>query len=120
MLRKTKKVISIACILIFILPIRSYSMDKEEFLKFLIESSYPESSTNNDNSKEEKDKEIKAQASQKIEKFKNKVYRTFKTVLEENGCIGSISELYDSAKPQLPKGAIAQAWSVAEIFRIIF
>nr|WP_317331305.1 stage II sporulation protein P [uncultured Romboutsia sp.] len=59
MLRKTKKVISIACILIFILPIRSYSMDKEEFLKFLIESSYPESSTNNDNSKEEKDKEDK-------------------------------------------------------------
>ena len=70
--------------------------------------------------KEEKDKEIKAQTSQKIEKFKNKVYRTFKTELEENGCIGSVSELYDSAKPQLPKGAIAQAWSVAEIFRIIF
>lgn len=59
MLRKTKKVISIACVLIFILPIISYSMDKEEFLKFLIESSYPESSTKNDNSKEEKDKEDK-------------------------------------------------------------
>lgn len=70
--------------------------------------------------KEEKDKEIKEQTSQKIEKFKNKVYRTFKKELEENGCIGSISELYDSAKPQLPKGAIAQAWSIAEIFRIIF
>ena len=56
MLRKTKKVISIACVLIFILPIMSYSMDKEEFLKFLIESSYPESSTKDDNSKEEKDK----------------------------------------------------------------
>ena len=57
MLRKTKKVISIACVLMFILPIMSYSMDKEEFLKFLIESSYPESSTKNDNLKEEKDKE---------------------------------------------------------------
>lgn len=59
MLRKIKKVISIACILIFILPNLSYSIDKEEFLKFLIESSYPESSTKEDNSKEEKDKEDK-------------------------------------------------------------
>ena len=33
--------------------------------------------------------------------------------------VGSISELYDSKKPQLPKGALAQAWSVAEVFRII-
>ena len=54
MLRKTKKVISLLCALIFILPTLSYSMDKEEFLKFLIESSYPESSTKNDNLKEEK------------------------------------------------------------------
>ena len=59
MLRKTKKVISLLCALIFILPTLSYSMDKEEFLKFLIESSYPESSTKDDNSKEEKDKEDK-------------------------------------------------------------
>ena len=70
--------------------------------------------------KEEKDKEVKEKTSQKIERFQNKVYKTFKKELEENGCIGSISELYDSVKPQLPKGAIAQAWSVAEIFRIIF
>ena len=53
MLKKIKKVISIACALIFILPITSYSIDKEEFLKYLIKSSYPESSTN-DNSKEGK------------------------------------------------------------------
>ncbi len=58
MLRKTKKVIIIACVLIFILPIISYSIDKEEFLKFLIESSYPESSTKDDNSKEEKEDEV--------------------------------------------------------------
>ena len=60
MLRKTKKVISLLCALIFILPTLSYSMDNEEFLKFLIESSYPESSTKNDNLKEEKDKEDKS------------------------------------------------------------
>ena len=39
--------------------------------------------------------------------------------MEEEGCIGSISELYDSVKPQLPKGAFAQVWSVAQIFKII-
>ena len=33
--------------------------------------------------------------------------------------VGSISELYDSAKPYEAKGAFAQAWSVAEVFRII-
>lgn len=59
MLRKAKKIISIACILTFVLPIISYSIDKEEFLEFLIESSYPEASAKNDNSKEEKDKEDK-------------------------------------------------------------
>ena len=32
---------------------------------------------------------------------------------------GSISELYDSKRPQLPKGTYAQAWSVAEVFRIM-
>ena len=41
-------------------------------------------------------------------------------MIEDEGCIGSISELYDSKRPQLPKGAIAQAWSVAERFRILY
>ena len=68
--------------------------------------------------KAEKDEDKKELLNDKIEKFKNKTYKTFKKELEENGCIGSISELYDSTKPQLPKGAIAQAWSIAEIFRI--
>ena len=36
-----------------------------------------------------------------------------------HGCLGGIAELYDSAKPQLPKGTINQAWSVAEVFRIV-
>ncbi len=57
MLRKIKKVISIACVLICILPVISYGMDKEEFLKFLINSSYPESKTENDVSKKEKEDE---------------------------------------------------------------
>ena len=33
--------------------------------------------------------------------------------------VGSIPEIYDAKKPYAAKGAFAQAWSVAEIFRII-
>ena len=29
------------------------------------------------------------------------------------------AEIYDSKRPFEPKGAVAQAWSVAEVFRII-
>ena len=56
----------------------------------------------------------------KVKEFREKVEKTFKKELYENGCIGSISELYDSKRPNLPKGTIAQAWSVAEIFRILY
>ena len=65
------------------------------------------------------DKEEKQEREQKIEKLIEKTKKTFSKEIYENGCIGSIAELYDSAKPQLPKGTIAQCWSVAEIFRII-
>ena len=68
------------------------------------------------NSKNKKDRQA---IEEKLEKFKEKVNKTFKKEMYESGCIGSIAELYDSCKPQLPKGTIAQGWSVAEIFRII-
>ena len=71
------------------------------------------------NIKEKEKDEEKEELETKIQKFVDKTKRTFKKEINENGCIGSIAEIYDSAKPQLPKGAIAQAWSVAEIFRII-
>ncbi|MBD2410266.1 amylo-alpha-1,6-glucosidase [Nostoc calcicola FACHB-389] len=35
------------------------------------------------------------------------------------GCIGSISEIFDGDPPHTPRGAIAQAWSVAEVIRHI-
>lgn len=60
-------------------------------------------------------KEYEEQLKQFIEKTKN----TFLKAIDNEGMIGSISELYDSRKPYLPKGAPAQAWSVAEVFRII-
>ena len=62
--------------------------------------------------------EEKNQLQEKIKKFVDKTNKTFKKEIYENGCIGSIAELYDSKKPQLPKGAVAQGWSVAEVLRI--
>ncbi|BAY12616.1 amylo-alpha-1,6-glucosidase [Calothrix sp. NIES-2098] len=36
-----------------------------------------------------------------------------------DACIGSISEIFDGDAPHKPKGAIAQAWSVAEVIRYL-
>ena len=66
-----------------------------------------------------KTKKGKQELEEKIDKLVEKTTKTFKKAMEEEGCIGSISELYDSVKPQLPKGAFAQGWSVAQIFKII-
>ncbi|MBC7999632.1 MAG: glycogen debranching enzyme family protein [Leptolyngbya sp.] len=37
----------------------------------------------------------------------------------EEGCIGSISEIFDGDEPHRPMGCVAQAWSVAELTRIL-
>ena len=63
--------------------------------------------------------EEKEKLQQKIDKFSEKTKKTFTKEIYENGCIGSIAEIYDSTKPQLPKGCISQCWSIAGIFRII-
>ena len=55
----------------------------------------------------------------KLDDFVDKTTKTFQKELFAIGCIGGIAEMYDSVKPQLPKGTINQAWSVAEVFRII-
>ena len=54
-----------------------------------------------------------------LKDFIKDVKQTFSTEILNRGCVGSIAEIYDSKKPNLPKGAFAQAWSVAEVFRII-
>ncbi len=77
---------------------------------------YYNSLVNMKNKAKKEDKEV---LKNKIEKFVEKTNKTFKKEINENGCIASISEMYDSVKPHLPKGAFAQAWSVAEVFRII-
>lgn len=35
------------------------------------------------------------------------------------GCIGSVSEIFDADAPNHPRGCIAQAWGVAEILRVV-
>jgi predicted glycogen debranching enzyme len=35
----------------------------------------------------------------------------------DEGCIGSISEIFDATPPFTPRGCIAQGWSVAEVLR---
>ena len=64
-------------------------------------------------------KKTKQEISAKIEKFKSEIQKVFTKEILENGCIGSIAEIYDTKKPQLPKGTISQAWSVSEILRIL-
>lgn len=52
-------------------------------------------------------------------KFKaQEVIDKFQYHLNE-ACIGSVSEIFDADAPHHPRGCIAQAWSVAEILRVI-
>ena len=69
--------------------------------------------------KAEKNKKEKQRMEEEYNKFVEQVENTFMKEMYENSTVGSISELYDSTKPYLAKGSIAQAWSVAEVFRII-
>jgi predicted glycogen debranching enzyme len=55
----------------------------------------------------------------KSEKSKIKmVIDDFKYHLNE-GCIGSVSEIFDADAPHHPRGCVAQAWGVAEILRVM-
>ncbi|MBQ2836144.1 MAG: glycogen debranching enzyme family protein [Clostridia bacterium] len=68
------------------------------------------------NSKTNKEK---AKYEMQLRNFVEDVTKTFSKEVFERGCIGSVAEIYDSKKPYLPKGAFSQAWSVAEVMRII-
>ena len=57
----------------------------------------------------------------KVEGKKSKaksIIEKFKYHLNE-GCIGSVSEIFDADAPHHPRGCIAQAWGVAEVLRVI-
>ena len=66
-----------------------------------------------------KTKADKSKYETQLKEFVESVTKTFSKEINERGCIGSIAEIYDSKRPYSPKGAFAQAWSVAELFRII-
>ena len=69
--------------------------------------------------KAEKNETQKSKLKQEYESFAKNVEETFTKEMYENSTVGTISELYDSKKPYLAKGAFAQAWSVSEVFKII-
>lgn len=75
--------------------------------------------TINNKIKFEKDRNKKKELQNKRQEFIETTRKTFVKDMFERGTVGSISEIYDSKAPNLPKGAMAQAWSVAEVFRII-
>jgi glycogen debranching enzyme len=53
-------------------------------------------------------KKAKEMALRFIEPFKDHL---------EDGCLGSIAEIFDGDEPLIPRGCFAQAWSVSEILR---
>ena len=69
--------------------------------------------------KAEKRKTYKEKLQEKLNQFVEKTKKTFEKEVKERGCVGSIAEIYDSKTPYEPKGTISQAWSVAEVLRIV-
>jgi glycogen debranching enzyme len=60
---------------------------------------------------------VKLNAKSGTQKAK-KIIENFTYHLNE-GCIGSVSEIFDADAPHHPRGCVAQAWGVAEVLRVI-
>ncbi|MCI8346215.1 MAG: glycogen debranching protein [Clostridia bacterium] len=69
--------------------------------------------------KAEKNKTKKKELEERLAKFVQNVEKTFTKEFTQGKTVGGIAELYDSVKPHEAKGTINQAWSIAEVFRII-
>lgn len=54
-----------------------------------------------------------------LAQFKLNIANNFTNELVNGNTCGSICEIYDAINPKQGKGAFAQAWSVAEVFRIL-
>ncbi len=65
------------------------------------------------------DKQNKDKLEQELNDFVQKTKETFEREMKLKSSIGTISEIYDSRYPFEARGAFAQAWSVAEILRIV-
>jgi predicted glycogen debranching enzyme len=60
---------------------------------------------------------LKVYGKQGVQKIKNLIYG-LEEVMSEHG-ITTLSEIHDGDPPHAPRGTISQAWSVAEVLRII-
>lgn len=69
--------------------------------------------------KMEKNKEKKGELEEKLKELIQNTKDTFEKETNERSSIGTISEIYDSREPYEARGAFAQAWSVAEVLRIV-
>jgi predicted glycogen debranching enzyme len=54
----------------------------------------------------------------KLNRYIGRIFETYFRQMEEAG-IGQISEIFDGDEPHNPRGCFAQAWSVAEILRVL-
>ena len=70
--------------------------------------------------KYDEDEESKENLKKTLAEFKENVANVFTNELINGNTYGSICEVYDAIRPKQGKGAFAQAWSVAEVFRILF
>ncbi len=68
---------------------------------------------------DEKDRLEKEKLKIEYEKFIKNVYSCFKTEINSEEGIGSISEVYSSQTPFKPGGTFAQAWSISEVLKIV-
>lgn len=65
---------------------------------------------------------LRAAADESVERRAEDLLRRVTPLFTEHladGCIGSISEIFDAAPPAGSHGAVAQAWSVAECLRML-
>ena len=54
----------------------------------------------------------------KVQNLVREWLRVFSTHLTEAG-LGHVSEIFDGVPPHFPRGCFAQAWSVAEVLRVV-
>ena len=70
--------------------------------------------------KVEKNKKIRNELEEKLKRFKQSTRETFWKEMTEGRTVGNICELYSlEERKYRAEGTFAQAWSIAEIFRII-
>lgn len=73
----------------------------------------------NNMAKVEKSKSKKKKLEDKLKRFVDDTYLTYKKEIYDSEGVCTISELYNSKLPYKAGGTISQAWSVAEVLRII-